>query len=270
MSEPAEALAATTDQLVVERSGPVLRLMLNRPDAANSLSVELADGIVAALEQAAEHRVHVVVISGNGKHFCAGADLRERVSQQQRFTAIRAAIDALDDYPGFVVAAIDGACLGGGLELALACDYRIATERSQFALPEIRFGMLPAAGGPQRASRLVGASFAKWLVASGERIDASTARERGLIEALAPDDGLEDLVEHTIEPIANRARYAVVTATRSIDAGASLGLCEALDHEYEAIDTMATPEERAAEVDRAASGSATYSRLFAGPDSKDH
>lgn len=245
----------------VERHGAWLRLTLDRPDSANAISTQLADELVDALA-AASTDVHVVSLTGRGRWFCAGADLKERVPQDVRFAKIRNAIDTMASFEGITIAAINGFCLGGGLELALACDLRVASAGAVLGLPEISFGMLPAAGGPQRLARTVGAAQAKWLVASGEKIDAARALEIGLVSHRCPAEELDEVTASLATTLSERAAYAVRTAKRVIDHGLELSLADALEQEYDAIDGMATAGERADARQRAASRSDTYARLF--------
>lgn len=184
MSEPA---------VLESRDGAILRLTVNRPKALNAMNAVVLAGIATPLRAAATDRsIRAILIEGaGGKAFVAGADIREMTSYGPREAEAvsqrtRDAYAAIEACPQPVVAGIDGLCLGGGLELAIACDLRIASNRSRFGLPEVTLGVLPGAGGTARLARLVGAAVAKRLSLTGEIVDAPTALRMNLIDTLHP------------------------------------------------------------------------------------
>lgn len=199
-----------TQFLQPRRDGNVQYLGLHNPPV-NGLGHELRSALDAALQAAAEdNAVHAVVIHGTGKLFCGGADIRQfntpQASAEPSLRSIAARI-AVMRKP--VVAAIHGMALGGGLELAMSCHYRIATKDSKLGLPEVKLGILPGGGGTQRLPRLVGVEMALSMITSGEPIGAAEALASGLVDALAAEDLLAD---------ANRL------ALRHADSGAALPL----------------------------------------------
>jgi len=155
--------------------------------------------------------VRAVVLRGRGERaFSAGADISGFVggsSESERPAGIQPVADLLEAAPVPVVAAIHGYCLGGGLELALACDFRIATRDAQLGFPEVNLGLLPGGGGTQRAPRLVAPGRARWLTMSGERITADTAEAWGLVEFLVDD--LEAGIERYVEPLDRQSPHAL-------------------------------------------------------------
>jgi enoyl-CoA hydratase / 3-hydroxyacyl-CoA dehydrogenase len=155
--------------------------------------------------------VNAVVLRGSGeKAFSAGADITGFVggsSAGDRPAGIQPAADLIEQAPVPVVAAIHGYCLGGGLEIALACDYRIAHRESQLGFPEVNLGLLPGGGGTQRAPRLISRGRAAWLIMSGERIDAETASQWGLVEFVV--DNLEEGIARYVEPLDKQSPHAV-------------------------------------------------------------
>jgi enoyl-CoA hydratase/carnithine racemase len=176
-----------------ERDGPLATLRLNRPEARNALSFDTLLALRGHLEALrAEHDVRVVLVAGNGdKAFCAGADLKERETfppekVRAYVETIRATFTEIADHPVPTVAAIHGACLGGGLELALACDLRIAQPSAVLGLPETSLAILPGAGGTQRLPRVVGAARALELILTARRISAEEAHRIGLVHEVAP------------------------------------------------------------------------------------
>jgi enoyl-CoA hydratase/3-hydroxyacyl-CoA dehydrogenase len=155
--------------------------------------------------------VNVVVLRGSGERaFSAGADISGFVGgtgDDDRPAGIQPVADLIERTPVPVVAAIHGYCLGGGLEIALACDFRIATRDAQLGFPEVNLGLLPGGGGTQRAPRLISPGRARWLTMSGERIDAETASQWGLVEFVVDD--LEEGIARYVEPLDHQSPYAV-------------------------------------------------------------
>lgn len=228
------------DTLLVAREGGVITLTLNRPEAGNSLSrallTELAE-VARALHDDADARA-VIVTGAGDKIFCAGADLKERATMAPEevadvVTTIRETINAVARIPVPVIAAVNGAALGGGTELALACDIRIAASTATLGLTETSLAIIPGGGGTQRLARLIGPGRAKELIFTARRIDASEAARIGLVEdVVAPQDVLaraRDLAGR----IAANGPVAVRAAKEAIDRGASLPLDDALRLETE-------------------------------------
>ncbi len=155
--------------------------------------------------------VHAVVLRGKGdRAFSAGADISGFVggaAEGDRPAGIQPVADLIEQAPVPVVAAIHGYCLGGGLEIALACDFRVAQRDAQLGFPEVNLGLLPGGGGTQRAPRLISPGRARWLVMSGERIPAETALEWGLVEFLVDD--LEEGVARYVEPLVRQSPHAI-------------------------------------------------------------
>lgn len=236
---------------------------LNRPEHANAVSSRLSTELAELVgEVRASDQTKVLVVTGSGEHFSAGADLKETGRPDNFLDLARAAIDGLADLEIPTIAAIDGTCLAGGFELALACDLRVAAPSVVFGLTEICIGALPAAGGHARMARLVGPGRAKRLVLTGERFDGQRALEWGVVDELA--DPALDRALALAEQMAVHAAYALRTAKRCVDDGLGLPIAEALEREYRAIDTMATRDEVNAEIARAMGRSATYSKIFRG------
>jgi enoyl-CoA hydratase / 3-hydroxyacyl-CoA dehydrogenase len=171
-------------------------------------------GIIETLWEAFEQldaEVRVVVLRGTGdRAFSAGADISGFVggaAEGDRPAGIQPVADLIEQAPVPVVAAIHGYCLGGGLEIALACDLRIAQREAQLGFPEVNLGLLPGGGGTQRAPRLISPGRARWLVMSGERITAETAREWGLVEFIVDD--LDEGIARYVGPLAEQSPHAI-------------------------------------------------------------
>ena len=173
-----------------QRDGGVARIFLNRPQKVNALDSAMLDALVAVLGRV-DDTIRVVVLGGHGKAFCGGADVGELraldpQTARQFIGRVHRACDAVRRLPVPVVARLHGAVIGAGLELAAACDLRVAASGTRFAMPEVRLG-IPSVVEAALLPRLMGSGRAAWLVLTGEPIDAERAREWGLVETVAAD-----------------------------------------------------------------------------------
>jgi enoyl-CoA hydratase/carnithine racemase len=228
----------TDGEIRIERRGAVELWTIDGEARRNSITVALLSALGASLARAGGDRaLRCVVITGAGdKAFCAGADLKERArmsaEEVHRFhRGLRGALGAIEAAPQPVIAAINGAALGGGLELALACDLRVAAEPAQLGLPEVSLGIIPGAGGTQRLARLVGVARAKDLVLTARRIGAAEALAMGLVTRVAPAARLLDDALALAAEVARNAPVSLRQAKRAIDGGLHLPIEEALDLE---------------------------------------
>ena len=226
-----------SEPIQLEIAGKVAVMTIDRPDRRNALDHLAMAALAKALRQADEAGVAALIITGaGGRSFCAGDDVKayaERTKEESRahFERGLRTFDAIEGYPGLVIAAIEGFALGGGLELALCCDLRFASRSSQFGLPEVpKLNALPSWGGLTRLPRVVGLGRAKELVLTGERIDAEAALRIGLIARLC-DDGtvLEEarafadaFVETTDRATVEVAKQVLLSATTAPPTTASL------------------------------------------------
>jgi enoyl-CoA hydratase/carnithine racemase len=227
------------DLVLIDRHADgVATLTLNRPPMnalSQALLRELRDAALALTDDAA---VKAVVVRSAGKAFAAGADISEfgDADAARRIGAtFREAFDAVAAIPRPVIAAVNGFALGGGMELALACDLRIASERARLGQPEILLGIIPGAGGTQRLPRLVGPARAKELVWSGRQVGADEALATGLVDRLAPPDQLDDAARAWAAELAAGAVVAMGLAKRAIDDGLDGSLTRGLDIEAAAF-----------------------------------
>src|SRR6476646_2268803 len=184
----------------VESQGGVTRIFLNRPEKVNALHSALLDSLLQlVMRLEADPNLRVVVLGGRGKAFCGGADVQElcalNASNAGGFVQkIHAVCDAIRKLPVPVVARLHGAVIGAGLEIAAACDLRVAAEGTRFAMPEVRLG-IPSVVEAALLPRLMGSGRAAWLVLTGEAIDARRAHEWGLIEQVGGDDAVDQVIQ---------------------------------------------------------------------------
>ena len=237
--------------VLVERQGTVVWLMLNRPEAANALSRALVAALRAELALLADlsNLTAVVIAGAEDKAFCAGADLKERLGMTLDETRtfldeLGALVQAIEDFPRPVIAAISGAAFGGGLEIALACDLRLADESTSMALSEVRLGIIPGAGGTQRLARLCGIAVAKELILTGRRIDAAAALKLGLVSKVVAKPDLRSSVTSLCSELATAGPLALAAAKRAIDAGFGKPMREALAIERACYEGVLTSQDR--------------------------
>ncbi len=207
-------------------SDGISTLELNRPEVRNAINKEVCDRVTAALDTwAAQDDVRVVVISGaGGRAFAAGADiaeLKERTHAQAFLGWTQKMLQVVEDFPRPTIAAIDGYALGGGLELALACDLRVASKTAKVGMPEVTLGIYPSAGGTWRLPRLVGLGRAKELIYTGRIVDAAEAAQWGLFESLVETDAKSEAMR-IAKQIAANAPLAVQVAKVSLNAAAKV------------------------------------------------
>lgn len=210
--------------VTAERRGRVAVLTLDRPERLNTLSPDMLDDLAARVaEIAADEGVGALVVTGAGdKAFSAGADVslvREASPLQAREFAGRghATLDGIEALPKPVIAAVNGYALGGGCELALACDIRLASDRAQIGLPEVTLGIFPGWGGTQRMPRLIGPGKAKELIFTGRRVGAEEALAIGLVDAVHAHDELLDAAVALAEEIAAKPAWAVAASKAMIN-----------------------------------------------------
>ncbi|MFY1827536.1 enoyl-CoA hydratase/isomerase family protein [Myxococcus fulvus] len=222
----------TYENLRLEHDGAVATLTIDRPKALNALNNKTLQEFEAAVRSlGAETRV-LIVTGGGEKAFVAGADIAEMAalneSQAQEFAAQgHRALALLESLTIPTIAAVNGFALGGGCELALACDFIYASEKAQLGLPEVGLGVIPGFGGTQRLTRVVGRARAKELVFTGARIDAAKAKEIGLVLEVLPADGLLAHCRAVAAKMLKNSPLAIGKAKRVIEQGADKDLTEA-------------------------------------------
>lgn len=238
------------DHVRVEIDGQTALLTIDNPPV-NAISWPIRQEIRQGLEELEANReVRVVIITGAGeKIFVAGADITEfpPLTYQtglERNQRNRPWWDYVAAFPKPVIAAINGHALGGGLELALACDFRIAASNARLGLPEVGLGVMPGGGGTQRLSRVVGPGLAKLLIFTADQLTAEEAEHKGLIEKVVPLEQLLAECRGIAERIISRAPESVRLAKQAINAGLAGSLPEGLDYEMECFARLMDTEDK--------------------------
>ena len=244
-------VAGAMSEILVELHGKALWVTLNRPDVRNALSraVNLRLQDLAAEIQHRDDVTAVVITGAGDKAFCAGADLKERkgVPAKESNTYINAIAGAISGWGEIrkpTIAAMNGAAYGGGLELALACDFRIAVEGSEVGLTETRLGIMPGAGGTQRLPRLIGEARAKEMIMLGRRISVARAHEIGLVTQVVPRGNLRPAVDAWLAELAACAPLSVASAKSAIERGHGVPLDDGLRIERECYEVTLFSEDR--------------------------
>jgi enoyl-CoA hydratase len=250
---------------VVRRESGVVVLTLDRPRSANAISAQLSRELYDCLQQFKhDPTVRVLVLTGAGRHFCAGADLRDPERDVPGWLDLgRRAVDTLAAMDLPVIAAINGTAVGGGLEVALACDIRIAQTGVKLGLPEIKIGALPGAGGLSRLQAVIGPPAAMTLVMSGRVVSAEEGQRLGLVSLAGEGESALGAAISLADELAQMAAYATRTAKLIFRQSLGQAPSSVMATEYGLIDRMATPEQFRAEERRAAERDPAYARIFA-------
>ena len=232
-------MSKSYENLLFERRDRVALITINRPEKRNALNIQTRQEGAAVLEELREdEEVRVVVFTGAGdKAFIAGADIAEfagrtAITQRDVMTA-RSLFTAIDTFPKPVIAMVNGYCLGGGCELALACDLRIASETASFGQPEINLGIIPGGGGTQRLTRLVGEGKAMEMILTGDIVDAKTAFTLGLVNMVVPAAALEAKTMEIANRIAEKSPIALRMAKEAVKTASRANLDEGLRREVD-------------------------------------
>ena len=232
--------------LIYEVRDNIAIITLNRPKAMNSLSTALLTELNDVFDSMAKDRsILGVILTGEGKAFCAGADLTGGADENaspnpgekfhDRMKWIHDIYNKIENFERPVVAAVNGYALGGGCELSLVCDFRIASEKAVFGLPEVGLGVIACYGGPQRLPRVVGAGVAKEMLYTGKKISAQEAKEVGLVNRVVPEDKLLDEVMSVMQTIARNAPISVKYSKICVNKGLELPLDYALEFERDLL-----------------------------------
>lgn len=223
--------------ILKEYVGNVLIIKINNPGALNALNSEVLTEIGQAFDEASkDDNINAIILTGEGKAFVAGADISEmstlNAEQGKLFGEHGAGVfRKIEVMPKAVIAAVNGFALGGGCELAMACDIRIASEKAKFGQPEVTLGITPGFSGTQRLSRLVGLGKAKELIFTGNIIGAKEAKDIGLVNEVVEPDKLMETALEMAKKIASNAQIAVRYSKEAIDRGYQTDITTAIDIE---------------------------------------
>ena len=227
------------ETILVERRDRVAIITINRPEKRNALNIQTrAEGAAALDELRADDSIRVVVITGAGdKAFIAGADIAEFANRtaltQRQVMMERSLFNAIDSFPKPIIAMVNGYCLGGGCEIALACDIRIASDRASFGQPEINLGIIPGGGGTQRLTKLIGEGKAMEMILSGAIVDAQSALSMGLVNHVVAADQLETRTMEIANRIAEKSPIALRLAKEAVKLASRSNLDEGLRREID-------------------------------------
>ncbi|QTA80442.1 Short-chain-enoyl-CoA hydratase [Desulfonema limicola] len=238
------------ENIIFETQDKIAKITFNRPKALNALNADLLDEFSNALDKiAGDEDIRVLVLTGAGeKSFVAGADITELAA----FNALQAKVFAqkgqniiskLQSLSIPVIAAVNGFALGGGSEMALACDFIYASENAMFGLPEITLGIIPGFGGTQRLPRLIGANMAKEMIFTGKMLPAAEAREIGIVNKVVALENLMADVMKTAKSIAAKGKVSLRAAKQAVNRGLNVDLATGLDIECDAFSICMASED---------------------------
>ena len=245
----------SNDVVLREDHGRVAVLTVNRPEAMNALNQQVRDRMLEHLEAIeTDDAIGAIVITGQGeKAFIAGADIKEFEGRspfdQREAMASPRVFDVMATYPKPVIAMINGYCLGGGCELSMSCDIRIASEKAKLGQPEINLGLIPGGGGTQRLPRLVGMGHAMRLILTGDMIPAAEAKEIGLVEMVVPAEELREKTLALATKIASMSPITLRVAKEALRASERLAIEEGLLYERDLFCLCFSTEDMAEGVD---------------------
>jgi len=237
------------ENILVAREGPVSILTVNRPKSLNALNAKTLREMTGAVREIADQSRALILTGAGDKAFVAGADIAEMAPMTpwsaREFSELGHVLTALlEDIPCATIAAVNGYALGGGLELAVACDMIYASENAKLGLPEVTLGVTPGFGGTQRLVRLVGKLRAKEIIFTGEMVDAQTAARIGLVNSVVPQQELLDHCKKVANKIAQRGPLAIGRAKRLVERGYDMPLRAANRQEAESFALLFDTEDR--------------------------
>lgn len=240
------------DQTILcDKSDGIAIITLNRPKSMNALNSQLLRELDCAISDiASDEGIKVVILTGNEKFFAAGADIAEidtieNSADAHRFLhLVQGVINRIEDLEKPVIAAVCGLALGGGFELALACDMRLVAENAIFALPEIKLSLIPGGGGTQRLPRLIGTGMAKELMFTGNTIDAHEAFRIGAANKVYPLDSVMDEAKKIALKIAGHSREALKAAKLAINGGMNMDVKSGIAYEARCFEVLFSTEDR--------------------------
>lgn len=238
--------------LLIDRQPPLVTVAINRPEVLNALNAETITELYHCFDSIEnDTEVLCVILTGTGeKSFVAGADIKELaqddvISARARMDRGQALLNKIENLPKPVIAAINGFALGGGCEIAMACDIRLASDKAKIGQPEVNLGIIPGYGGTQRLPRLVGPGIAKKMIFSGDFLRADEALQAGLVDAVYPAEQLMDEAKKLAMKICSKGPLAVRAAKEAINFGMNTDLASGLAHEAALFAAICATEDKA-------------------------
>ena len=224
-------------------------IVLNKPERMNALTIDLISELSTLIDDISQDdKIGAVILTGNKKAFCAGADIAElsKIASTTKahafFAGINSLFNKIETLEKPVIAAVSGFALGGGCELTLACDFRIAANNAIFGLPEIKLGLIPGAGGIQRLPCIIGMTKAKEILYSGESINAKEALKIGLVTKLVRDELLMGEARKTASRFLQYPSITIKMMKLAINAGANMNIGPAIDYEARCAELLLSTE----------------------------
>lgn len=237
--------------MTYEKEDHIAIITLNRPRSMNAINSEFVDELGRILNEiTTDDEIGAVIITGSEKVFAAGADIKEVVgigtpAQAHKFvTKVQSVFNKIESVEKPVIAAVSGLALGGGCELSLACDIRIAAENAMFGQPEIKIGVIPGAGGTQRLPRLIGLSRAKELLYTGDPVDAQEAYRIGLVNKIVPVESLMDEAKKMACKFIKQPGFALKITKMVVNEGINMDIQSALAHEARCFELLFSTEDQ--------------------------
>jgi enoyl-CoA hydratase len=241
-------MSMNEEAIILEKRDSIATIKINRPDVLNAVNMDTIEGLSRAIDDIEKDRgIRVVIITGVGKSFSAGADismfkdLKPAEARNLGFSEITRRLELLDK---IVIAGVNGYALGGGCEIAMACDLRIASEKARFGQPEINLAIIPGAGGTQRLPKLVGKTVAIELILTGDMIDAQEAHRIGLVNEVVPDDEFEERLMEMAKKLAEKGPIALALAKRAVSAAEHTDIDTGLEIEKDLFAILFSTEDK--------------------------
>ncbi len=236
------------EAIILEKRDGIATIKINRPDVLNAVNMDIIEGLSRAIDDIEKDSgIRVAIITGVGKSFSAGADismfkdLKPAEARNFGFSEITRRLELLDK---IVIAGVNGYALGGGCEIAMACDLRIASEKAKFGQPEINLGVIPGAGGTQRLPKLVGKTKAMELILTGAMIDAQEAYRIGLVNEVVPEERFDESLEEMARTISQKGAVALALAKRAINASLHTDIDTGLEIEKDLFAVLFSTEDK--------------------------
>lgn len=236
----------TYETLIFEKKDNIRVITLNRPERLNAMNFQIAvdlESVIAEIEE--DEQARAVILTGAGRAFSAGGDIKDMADPNAKNPPLGRYIffNKVEDVSKPVIAAINGICIGGGLELALCCDFRITSDAAKFGQAEVKLGIMPGGGGTARLPRLIGPGRAKEFLYFGDFIDAQEAYRIGLVNKVVPPEGLMDEAMKWARELAERPPLSLKMIKDCVNIGMQMDLLSAIDYEAKCAKMLFTTED---------------------------